>query len=236
MYMYGFYGFDYTYFIFIIPALIISFWAQLNVKRTFDKYSRKRSTRGLTGADAASKVLNYNEVFDVEIRPVAGDLTDNFNPSDNSINLSRPVYGEDSIAAIGVAAHEAGHAVQYAKHYAPLKMRSALVPVSRIGSTIAFPLIFIGLMLPLQYNFIVNIGIAAFSLAVIFQLITLPVELDASRRALKTLEQSGTLYEEELQGAKKVLTAAALTYLAATFASILSLLRILLIANGRNRD
>lgn len=234
--MYGFYFFDYTYFIFMLPALLVSLWAQIKVQSTFTKYSKVMCTRGLSGADAAKKVLNYNEVFDVKINPVAGNLTDNFDPRNNTINLSQDVYSETSVAAVGVAAHEAGHAVQYAKKYAPMKLRSALVPVTQIGSTLAFPLILLGLVLPVQYSFFASIGIALFSLAVLFQVVTLPVEINASKRAIKTLEESGALYDDELEGAKKVLIAAAMTYLAATFAAVLNLFRILLLFNNRNRD
>ena len=151
--------------------------------------------------------------------------------------MSDSVYSSNSVAAVGVAAHEAGHAVQYANNYAPMKFRRVLVPITNIGSTLSIPLIFIGLLLPIQYDFIVNIGIALFSFAVLFQLVTLPVEFDASRRAIATLEQSGTLYDEELIGAKKVLSAAAMTYLAATFSAVMSLFRLILIAgNRRGRD
>ncbi|MDQ5983600.1 MAG: hypothetical protein RUMPE_00624 [Eubacteriales bacterium SKADARSKE-1] len=233
MYRYGLYGFDYTYFIFMIPAIIISLWAQIKVKTTFSKYSKVPNSRGMTGADAAHRVLSYNEVTDVTLQHVSGELTDNFNPKDKTLNLSDPVYSKTSVAAVGVAAHEAGHAVQHAQGYAPMKLRSFLVPAANIGSTLSFPLILVGLILPVQYIYVVYFGIALFSLAVLFQLVTLPVEIDASRRALKTLENSGDLYDEELDGAKKVLKAAAMTYLAATFVALLNLLRILLLVSGR---
>lgn len=233
MYMYGLYGFDYTYFIFMIPAIIISLWAQIKVKTTFSKYSKIPNSRGMTGADAAYKVLSYNEVTDVTLQHISGSLTDNFNPKDKTLNLSDDVYSKTSVAAVGVAAHEAGHAVQHAQGYAPIKVRSALVPVANIGSTLSFPLILIGLILPVQYSYVAYFGIALFSLAVLFQVVTLPVEIDASRRALKTLEDSEALYGEELEGARKVLKAAAMTYLAATFAALLNLLRILLLVSGR---
>lgn len=236
MFGYGFYGFDYSYFIFMVPAMIVSLWAQIKVQTTFSKYSKVRCTRGLTGADAAQTVLRHNEVFDVKVQPVSGNLTDNFDPRVNIINLSENVYNVNSVAAVGVAAHEAGHAVQYAKQYSPMRLRSALVPVTQIGSTLAFPLIFLGLILPVKYSFVATLGIALFILAVLFQVVTLPVEIDASKRAIKTLESSGVLYGDELEGAKKVLTAAAMTYLAATFSAVLNLLRILFLLNGRNRD
>lgn len=235
--MYGFYFFDYTYFLFMLPALIVSLYAQFKVSSTFSKYSKVRNSRGFTGADAARKVLQQNGVANVAVEHIAGDLTDHFDPRTNIIRLSNSVHSSDSVAAVGVAAHEAGHAVQYANGYAPMKFRTALVPVTNIGSTLSMPLIFIGLLLPVQYDFVVNIGIALFSLAVLFQLVTLPVEFDASRRAIATLEQGGTLSGVELAGAKKVLQAAALTYLAATFSAVMSLLRLLLIAgNRRGRD
>ena len=235
--MYGFYFFDYTYFLFMLPALIVSLYAQFKVSSTFSKYSKVRNSRGFTGADAARKVLQQNGVANVAVEHIAGDLTDHFDPRTNIIRLSNSVHSSDSVAAVGVAAHEAGHAVQYANGYAPMKFRTALVPVTNIGSTLSMPLIFIGLLLPVQYDFVVNIGIALFSLAVLFQLVTLPVEFDASRRAIATLEQGGTLSAAELEGAKKVLQAAALTYLAATFSAVMSLLRLLLLAgNRRGRD
>ncbi len=231
--MYGFYYFDYTYFLFMIPALIVSLYAQFKVHSTFSKYSKVRNTKGLTGADAATKVLMQHGITNVTVEHIRGELNDHFDPRTDVIRLSDSVYSSESVAAVGVAAHEAGHAVQHANGYSPMKIRKALVPVTNIGSTLSMPFIFIGLMLPVQYDFIVNIGIALFSLAVLFQLITLPVEFDASRRAIETLEQTDALYGEELEGAKKVLSAAAMTYLAATFTAILSLLRLILIAGNR---
>lgn len=234
--MYGFYYYDYTYFLFMLPAFIISIYAQFKVNSTFAKYSRVQNMRGLTGADSAHRVLMQNEVTDVEITHVSGELTDHFDPRTNVIKLSDPVYSSTSVSAVGVAAHEAGHAVQHANGYAPMKIRKVLVPVSNVGSMLSMPLIFIGLLLPVQYEFVVNIGIALFSLAVLFQVVTLPVELDASRRALQTIEQTEMLYGEELKGAKKVLRAAAMTYLAATFTAVMSLLRLLLIVGSRRGD
>ncbi len=234
--MYGFYFFDYSYFLFMVPALIISIYAQIKVSSTFSKYSKVRNAKGLTGADAANWVLAQNGVTGVEVEHVSGDLIDHFDPRTDVIRLSDSVYSSASVAAIGVAAHEAGHAVQHANGYAPMNIRKALVPITNIGSTLSMPMIFIGLLLPVQYDFVVNLGIALFSLAVLFQVITLPVEFDASRRAIATLEQGGTLCGEELMGAKKVLTAAAMTYLAATFTAVMSLLRLLLIVAGRRRD
>lgn len=234
--MYGFYYFDYSYFWFMVPALIILLYAQIKVSSTFSKYSKVRNSRGLTGADAATRVLSQNSVTGVEVEHVSGDLNDHFDPRTNVIRLSDSVYSSTSVAAVGVAAHEAGHAVQHANGYAPMNIRKALVPVTNIGSTLSMPLIFIGLLLPVQYDFVVNLGIALFSLVVLFQVITLPVEFDASRRAIATLEQGGTLCGEELTGAKKVLTAAAMTYLAGTFTAVMSLLYWISVAAGRRRD
>ncbi|MFR1509595.1 MAG: zinc metallopeptidase [Acutalibacteraceae bacterium] len=235
--MYGFYYFDYSYFLFMLPALILSLYAQIKVNSTFAKYSKIKNSNGLTGSEAAYKVLTQNGVTNVAVEHISGNLSDHFDPQTNIIRLSDSVYSSNSVAAVGVAAHEAGHAVQYANNYAPMKFRRVLVPITNIGSTLSIPLIFIGLLLPIQYDFIVNIGIALFSFAVLFQLVTLPVEFDASRRAIATLEQSGTLYDEELIGAKKVLSAAAMTYLAATFSAVMSLFRLILIAgNRRGRD
>ncbi len=232
--MYGYYGF--SDFWFMLPALIISLWAQIKVNTTFKKYSKIRSSLGFTGADAANRVLEFNNVSGVKIEHISGNLTDHFDPRDKTIRLSDSVYMEDSVAAVGVAAHEAGHAVQHEYNYAPAKLRTALVPVTNFGSMMAFPLIFIGLILPVQYDFVVLIGILLFSFAVLFQLVTLPVELDASKRAIATLERSGALSDEELAGAKKVLFAAALTYLAATFTAVMNLLRLLSIFSSRRGD
>ena len=235
--MYGLYYFDYSYFLFMLPALILSLYAQIKVSSTFAKYSKIKNSNGLTGSEAAYKVLAQNGVTNVAVEHISGSLNDHFDPQTNIIRLSDSVYSSNSVAAVGVAAHEAGHAVQYANNYAPMKFRRVLVPITNIGSTLSIPLIFIGLLLPIQYDFIVNIGIALFSFAVLFQLVTLPVEFDASRRAITTLEQSGTLYDEELIGAKKVLSAEAMTYLAATFSAVMSLFRLILIAgNRRGRD
>ena len=235
--MYGLYYFDYSYFLFMLPALILSLYAQIKVSSTFAKYSKIKNSNGLTGSEAAYKVLAQNGVTNVAVEHISGSLNDHFDPQTNIIRLSDSVYSSNSVAAVGVAAHEAGHAVQYANNYAPMKFRRVLVPITNIGSTLSIPLIFIGLLLPIQYDFIVNIVIALFSFAVLFQLVTLPVEFDASRRAIATLEQSGTLYDEELIGAKKVLSAAAMTYLAATFSAVMSLFRLILIAgNRRGRD
>lgn len=229
----NYYYFDYSYILFMLPAFIISIYAQIKVSSAFNKYSKIQNKKGLTGADAAYKVLASNDVRNVFISHIQGKLSDNFDPRDNTIKLSDSVYDQNSIAAVGVAAHEAGHAVQFAQNYSFFKLRSALVPVTQFSSMISMPLFFIGLLLPTQYSFLLNVGIILFSVAVLFQLITLPVEFDASKRAIKALEGQGMLEGEELEGAKKVLKAAALTYVAATFTAILSLLRLLLIAGSR---
>lgn len=231
--MFGFYYFDYTYFIYMLPALIISMIAQARVNSAFHKYSKISNSGRITGAEAASRVLSLNGVPMLEIRPIPGKLSDNFDPRTNVINLSGDVYGSAAIAAVGVAAHEAGHAVQHAKGYWPITLRSALVPITRIGSNLAVPIILIGLILPIQYDFVVTIGIALYSLAVVFSLVTLPVEFNASARALRALDESGILTQEELKGAGAVLRAAAMTYVASTFAALLSLLRLLAIVGSR---
>lgn len=233
----GFYYFDYTYFIFMIPALIITMFAQYRVKSAFGKYAQIGTARRVTGAQAADEVARHSGAYGISIRQIAGSLTDNFDPRGGVISLSQDVYGSTSIAAVGVAAHEAGHAAQEAHGYFPNKLRTALVPVTNIGSRLAIPLVIFGLILPTRYDFVVYAGIALYSLAVLFQLVTLPVEFNASARAMKALDETGILYPDELEGARKVLTAAAMTYLAASFASILMLLRLLVLANGRrNRD
>ena len=233
----GFYYFDYTYFLFMLPALIVTMIAQAKVKSAFSRYSRVRTARNITGADAAQSVARYGGAEGVLVQQISGSLTDNFDPRNRTISLSQDVYASTSVAAVGVAAHEAGHAIQDAQGYLPNKIRSALVPVTNFGSRLGIPIVFIGLILPAQYSAVVYCGIALYSLAVLFQLATLPVEINASLRAVKALEATGTLYPEELEGAKKVLTAAAMTYLAASFATIMTLLRLLVIAgNRRGRD
>ena len=231
--LYGFYMFDYTYFLFIVPALIITMYAQARVKSTFAKYSRVGTMRNVTGAEAARAVAEHGGAFGVSVRRIAGNLTDNYNPQTNLISLSEGVYGSASVAAVGVAAHEAGHAVQTARGYVPNKIRTALVPVTNVGSRLSFPLILIGLILPVQYDFVVYAGIALFALAVLFQIATLPVEFNASSRAIAALAETGVLYPDELEGAKKVLRAAAMTYLAASFTAFMSLLRLLFLAGNR---
>lgn len=233
---YFYYYWDPTYFLVIIGAVICMI-ASARVKSTYNKYSQYRSMTGMTGAQAAERILNSAGIYDVSICHVSGNLTDNYNPMKKTLNLSDSVYGSTSVAAIGVAAHECGHAIQHQKGYVPLTLRSAIVPVANIGSTLAWPLIVIGLFFTSSTgSFLINLGIICFSFAVIFQLVTLPVEFNASSRALKTVEQLGILSESELPYTKKVLKAAALTYVASAAAAILQLLRLILLFGGRDRD
>ncbi len=234
---YGYYGFwDPTYFLVIIGALICMI-ASARVKTTFNKYSKYRSRTNMTGKEAAQRVLRSAGIMDVTVRHVSGSLTDHYDPRNKTLNLSDSVYDSTSVAAIGVAAHECGHAIQHQKDYAPLSIRSAIVPVANIGSTLAWPLIIIGLLFSSATgSFLIKLGIICFSLAVLFQLVTLPVEFDASRRAVNILGSTGILSEEELPMTKKVLGAAALTYVAGAAAAILQLLRLILLFGGRNDD
>ena len=226
----------------ILPLLIcmaFALWASHNVNSTFRKYANQFSRRRLTGAQAAQRVLSANGVHGVRIERVSGNLTDHFDPKTNVIRLSDSVYDSASTAAIGVACHEAGHAVQYAVGYAPIKLRAAIIPVTNFGTKIAWPLMLIGVLLSsMSYAFynLVYVGIACFSLSLVFQLVTLPVEFNASRRAVAAIEQGGILYEDELEGAKKTLRAAALTYVAAAATSLAQLLRLLAIYGRRRRD
>ncbi len=229
----GYYYYDYTYFLFMIPCLLLSLFCSYKVNSTFKKYSQVRNRRGLTGAQAAHNVLSAYGVAGVRIERVSGNLTDHFDPRTNIIRLSDSVYDSTSVAAVGVAAHEAGHAVQHAQGYLPNKIRSAVVPIANIGSRLSWIFIFIGLLLPVQFNFVVTIGIVFFSFSVLFTLVTLPVEFNASKRALKTIEQTNMLYGEEYTGARRTLSAAAMTYVAAAVTSIAQLLRLLLIFNRR---
>lgn len=230
----GFYYFyDYSYFLFMFPALIISLYAQYKVSSTFKKYSKVRNLRNITGAEAARRVLFNSGINDVKIERVSGNLTDHFDPRTKVIRLSDSVYNSTSVSAVGVAAHEAGHAVQYEVGYAPIKIRGALIPVTQFGSTVSIPLLIIGLLFP-TYGWLVTAGIILFSFSVLFQLVTLPVEFNASRRAIEILDKTGLLYDEELKGARKVLSAAALTYLAAMITAVLTLLRLIFIFGRRN--
>lgn len=230
--MYGYYA-EPGYFIFLIVSLAVTLYAQVKVKNAFNKYSKIGCHKPLTGRDAANEVLNYNQVQGVSIYQTAGSFSDYYDSRTKGVYLSESVYSKTSLAAVGVAAHECGHATQDYQNYIPLKIRHFLVPVTQLSSKLAMPLIFIGFLLPTKYQFIVNVGIMFFSLAVLFELITLPVEFDASRRALKALRESKMLTQDELKSAKKMLTAAAMTYLASAFTALLSLIRLLLIARNR---
>ena len=231
-----YYGFDWTYLVLVLPCVILSMWASANVNSTFKKYSGQLSSRRITGAEAAQRVLMANGVQGVKIQRISGNLTDHYDPRTNVIRLSDNVYDNTSTAAIGVACHEAGHAVQYAQSYAPIKLRAAVIPVTNLGSKLAMPLILIGLLLSYLGNFsyiLVYAGIACFGLSLVFQLVTLPVEFNASRRALAAISSGNLLTEEEQKGARKTLTAAALTYVAATATALAQLLRLLVLFGGR---
>ncbi|NLD87713.1 MAG: zinc metallopeptidase, partial [Clostridiales bacterium] len=201
---------------------------------TFNKYSKIYSLRGLTGAEAARRVLEDNRIYDVTIEPVAGNLTDHFDPRTQTIRLSEGVYSSSSVAAIGVAAHEAGHAVQHDCDYFPMRIRSVIIPATRIGSYLSWPLIIIGILL--NFELLATLGIALFGAVVLFQLVTLPVEYNASSRALDALESTGVLYREEIPGAKKVLSAAAMTYLASLLMAVMQMLRLILLFGGGRRS
>ena len=234
---YGF-GIDMSYVILVLPCILLSLWASSNVNSTFKKYSRQFSSRGLTGAEAARRVLSAHGVGNVRIERVSGNLTDHYDPRTNVIRLSDNVFGNTSTAAIGVACHEAGHAVQYAQGYAPIKLRAAIIPVTNFSSRLAMPLILIGLLLAAFGNLsvlFIDLGIACFGLSLVFQLVTLPVEFNASNRALRAIADSHLLTEDEQAGARKTLRAAALTYVAATAVAFAQLLRLILLF-GRRRD
>ena len=236
---YGYYyGFDMTYIYLVLPCILLSLWASHNVNSTFQKYSRQYSQRRLTGAEAARRVLQANGVHGVRIDRVSGNLTDHYDPRTNVIRLSDSVYDSTSTAAIGVACHEAGHAVQYAVGYAPIKLRAAIIPITNFGSRIAMPLILLGIVFSAMGAFsdtLVYLGIAAFGLSLVFQLVTLPVEFNASRRALEAIDSTQLLNEEERKGAKKTLSAAAMTYVAAAAVSFAQLLRLILLFGDRGR-
>lgn len=232
----GYYYWDPTYILVMIGAVICMI-ASARVKGTFNKYSQLRSMSGMNGAQVAQRVLQAAGIYDVQVRHVSGSLTDHYDPRTKTVNLSDPVYNATSVAALGVAAHECGHAIQHAKSYAPLSIRSALVPIANFGSMLAWPVILIGLLFNTRSSgLIIDIGILLFSAAVLFQLVTLPVEFDASRRALVMLRTQGILADDELRYTRRVLKSAALTYVASAAAAILQLLRIILITNGRRRD
>ena len=232
--LFGWFYYDWTVLI-LLPGMLFAFWAQMKVSSTFDRYSKKVSRTGRTGAEAASQLLRANGVYDVRVERVRGDLTDHYDPRTRTLRLSESVHDSRSIAAIGVACHEAGHALQQAERYSFLQLRMSMIPVCRIGSGLAMPLFLIGLLIgELGYVFMVA-GILCFSLAALFQLITLPVEFNASARALAGMQENRLLGEEEIGGARRVLSAAAMTYVAALASSLLSLLRLVVIANNRRR-
>ena len=234
-----YYGIDWTYIVLVLPCILFSAWASSSVNSTFKRYSTHHSMRHITGAQAAQRVLSWNGVTGVRIERVSGNLTDHFDPRTNVIRLSDSVYDSTSVAAIGVACHEAGHAVQYARHYAPIKLRAAIIPITNIGSKLAMPLILLGLVLNFSAglsNGLVYLGIACFALSLVFQLVTLPVEFNASRRAIRAIADSNILTEEEQRGARKTLTAAAMTYVAATAVALSQLVRLLVLFGGRRRN
>ncbi len=227
-------GFDWYYLVLVVPAMLLALWAQFKVNSTFRRYAQVPSLRQLTGAQAAETVLRQNGVTGVRIERISGNLTDHYDPRQNVIRLSDGVYGSTSCAAIGVAAHEAGHAVQYAQEYTPIKVRQAIIPVTRIGSMMSWPLLIIGLVL--SSGILIDIGLLLFSAVTLFQLVTLPVEFNASSRALKALEEGHLLTDEELVGAKRTLSAAAMTYVAALAVSLAQLLRLILLFGNRGSN
>lgn len=242
--MFFYYGFDLSYLMLVIPAVLFSLWASSRVNSTFRKYSQTPTHRGMTGAQAAYEVLRSNGIFDVRIERISGNLTDHYDPKANVIRLSDSVYDQTTPGAIGVAAHEAGHAVQYATGYGPIHFRAAIVNITNIASKLALPLIIISFLLmsveflfPYQeiLYYVAMAGVLGFGLCVVFQLVTLPTEYNASKRALKAIEAGNLLTEEEQEGAKKVLSAAALTYVAALAVSLAQFLRLFLLVSGRRR-
>ncbi len=229
---------DWTYIVYVLPAVIFAMWASANVNGTFKKYAKIHSRRGITGEEAARRVLDSKGLTNVRIERVSGNLTDHYDPRTNVIRLSDSVYSDTSEAAIGVACHEAGHAMQYAESYAPIKLRNAIIPVTNIGSRLAMPLILVGIFLSYLSDYLIifaYVGIICFAFSTVFQLVTLPTEFNASRRALSAIDDCGILDSEERSGAKKVLSAAALTYVAALAVSIMQLLRLITLVN-RRRD
>jgi len=230
--------FNFDYLIFMLPAFIITLIVQIKLKSTYSKYSRVKNSRGLTGAQAAAETLRNAGVYGVRIEQTSGNLTDHFSPKENVIRLSKDVYNGTTIAAVGIACHEAGHAIQYDREYAPIKLRNSLIPVTNIGSKIGLVLMLIGIVFAgfIQYSDVIFfVGVMLYSLVVVVQLVTLPVEFNASRRAMESIRGSGMLSDEECVGARKVLTAAALTYVAALISSIMTVLYYVLLANRRRR-
>ena len=230
---YYYYSYDWTYLLVIIGALL-SIFASMRVNSTFNKYAKVRSMTGMTGAEAAQRILQYNGIYDVRIQQVSGTLTDHYDPRNKTLNLSDATYASASVAAVGVAAHECGHAIQHNVGYGPLKLRSTLVPAANIGSKLGIPIILLGILL--SYNSVlIQIGIWVFALAVLFQVVTLPVEFNASSRAVQALDQMGILAGQEVSQCRKVLSAAALTYVAAAASAILQLLRLVILFGGNRR-
>ena len=233
-----YYGFDWTYIIIVLPCFLLALLASSRVNSTCKRYSKQMSSRHITGRDAAQRVLHANGVTNVKIERISGNLTDHYDPKTNVIRLSDSVYDSTSTAAIGVACHEAGHAAQYAHDYFPIKIRAAIIPITNLGSKLAMPLILLGILFSTFGNFsytLVYIGILCFALSLVFQLITLPVEFNASRRAMLAIEQSEILTAQEQKGARKTLTAAAMTYVAAVAVSAAQLLRLIILFGGRRR-
>jgi len=230
---YGFYGLDWTYILVLIGA-VLSMIASAKVNSTFNKYSRVRSASGMTGAEAAQRILQQNGIYDVTVEHVSGNLTDHYDPKNKVLRLSDATYASNSVAAVGVAAHECGHALQHNVGYLPLRIRSAIVPAANIGSRLGIPIILLGVLLSGNY-FLIQLGIWVFSLAVLFQIVTLPVEFNASNRAMAMMERYGILSGEELRSTRKVLSAAAMTYVAAATSSILQLLRLVILFGGNRR-
>ena len=238
---YGMYGYGYGYrldptIFLVLIGVLLSLWAQNRVNSTLARYSRVRSFSGMTGAEAARRLLNAQGIYDVTVQPVSGKLTDHYDPRTKVVKLSESVYNATSVAAIGVAAHECGHAMQHNEGYGPLRFRSALVPVANFGSQLSWPMILLGILFGGLGSPLVQVGILMFSLAVLFQLVTLPVEFNASSRAVRLLDSQGILSGEEVDGTRKVLKAAALTYVAAAAGSVLQLLRLVILFGGRDRD
>ena len=226
-----------TYWIIFIGISLLSWLVSSRLQRKFEAYSQIPIPNGMTGKDVAEKMLHDNGIYDVKVTSTSGHLTDHYNPANKTLNLSDSVCNQTSVAAVGVAAHECGHAIQHARGYVPLRLRTAFVPIANFGSMLAWPVIILGVIINSRSSMmLINIGILLFSFAVLFQLITLPVEFDASRRAMVQLREQGILGDQELHYTRKVLTAAALTYVASAAAAILQLLRIVLLFGGRSRD
>ncbi len=231
--------FDWTYLVLVMPAIIFAFWASAKVNSTYNEYSKHHNSKNITAYQAARSVLDANGLSEVKIERVNGNLTDHFDPRTNVIRLSESVYSSTSTAAIGVACHEVGHAIQFSTEYAPAKIRMAIVPITNIGSKLAMPLILLGVLLStfsVAFSNLIYVGIGCFALSTIFQLVTLPTEFDASKRAIESIEYNNILVGDEVVGAKKVLTAAALTYVAALAVSLMQFLRLLLLFGGRRRN